>query len=407
MSLRLAMPVRKNEEPVFRKTVYLRAELQEMSAEKILSLIPESVQRQIKAKDSSPVYRAYAIAQEGLSEGTLVGIGNVVKRWVQSAIQKVFEKLKSGLKIFHNHGPDNKHEGRTPIGQLVAKHLQYLKDKLTAIAIVYIKPEFRTLPLDVASIETDISISHDEKITGPDVGDVTGIALGNSFVNQPGFPGAELLGELQAFADRNESIRRKLQMAVEKITLDELKTLVKEEKVKPSDIFTSEQLAEDSFVKGFADSKVQERIGQEFQHRRKTEEKLTVKETEWADEKKKLEEKITDLTKKASSSQVQTLFEQAKEKRELSEQQTKFIEKRLKTFTPENLDTIEKDLDKHLDSELDEFKEYAKTFGIEDETEKKPDVKGEKKGTKEETKIKADAKKSSDVVNPFLPRMDD
>lgn len=194
-------------------------------------------------------------------------------------------------------------------------------------------------------------------------------------------------------------------MSVEKITLDELKTLVKDQSIKPSDIFSHEQLVEDPFVKGFANSKVQERIGGEFEHRKKTEEKLEAKEKEWTDEKKKLEDKITDLTKKASTSQVQTLFDQAKEKRELSEQQVKFIEKRLKNFAPESLETIEKDLDKHLDSELDEFKEYAQTFGIE---EGEKEEKKEKETKEEKPKIKADTKKGSDDVdNPFLPRMDE
>lgn len=406
MNLRLAYDISQFESLPKIIHGHLVLELQEMSAEKILSLIPDEIHNQIKRNDPNPLYRAYAIAHEGKSEGTLVGVGSVVKQWVQSAIRKVFDKLKTGLKIFHNHGKDNRHEGRTSIGQLVAKHLQYLKEKLTAIAIVYIKPEFRTLPLDVASIETDISISHDDKVTGLDVGDVTGLALGNSIVNQPGFPGAELLGELQAFADRNKSLwRRGFQMSVEKITLDELKTLVKDQSIKPSDIFSHEQLVEDPFVKGFANSKVQERIGGEFEHRKKTEEKLEAKEKEWTDEKKKLEDKITDLTKKASTSQVQTLFDQAKEKRELSEQQVKFIEKRLKNFTPESLETIEKDLDKHLDSELDEFKEYAQTFGIE---EGEKEEKKEKETKEEKPKIKADTKKGSDDVdNPFLPRMDE
>jgi hypothetical protein len=72
----------------------------------------------------------------------------------------------------------------------------------------YIRPEYRTLPLDVASIEAQVDMEQNARgeIDIIDVGDVTAIALGNSKVEAPGFPGATLLGNLQAFVEkRNES----------------------------------------------------------------------------------------------------------------------------------------------------------------------------------------------------------
>ena len=64
----------------------------------------------------------------------------------------------------------------------------------------------------MASVEADINI-HDVSgdVRAVDVDEVTGIALGNSAVDKPGFPGATLLGELQAMskeyriADKSQS----------------------------------------------------------------------------------------------------------------------------------------------------------------------------------------------------------
>jgi len=404
MTLRLSYDV--GTKPGLKRHVqgYILLELQEMAASEMLEHIPAETHARIKKQDPNPVYRAYVVAHEGLSHGKIVGAGEMAKRWVQSAIRKIFDKLKTGLKLFHQHGKDNRHEGRTPIGELVGKTTSYIKDKLTAIAIAYIKPEYRSLPLDVASIEADITIPDGEQITSVNVESVTGIALGNSNVNKPGFAGAELIGELQAFVD-NQTARRKLQMAdVDKITIDELRTLVKDERISPSDIFSEDTLVGDPFVKGYTESKIKERIGGEYKGRKTAEETMAKKEQEWEKKEKELTEKISNLTKAASESKVKSLFEKAKEERKLSEQQVKFIEKRLGNFKPESLEYLDKQLDKHLDLELDEFKEYAETFGIEIE-----ESEGNGREKEGEPKIKANIKKEAEgeIDNPFLPPLDD
>jgi hypothetical protein len=54
----------------------------------------------------------------------------------------------------------------------------------------------------VASIEAEIDLNVDGKgnIIANDVNNVSAIALGNSEIETPGFAGATLLGQLQAFA---------------------------------------------------------------------------------------------------------------------------------------------------------------------------------------------------------------
>jgi hypothetical protein len=58
------------------------------------------------------------------------------------------------------------------------------------------------LNLDVASIEANMDLDVDSKgnLVATDIQDVSAIALGNSEIETPGFAGATLLGQLQAFA---------------------------------------------------------------------------------------------------------------------------------------------------------------------------------------------------------------
>lgn len=188
--------------------------LQNMAASEILNIVPQNVYQEIKQRDPNPMFRAYVVGHEGESGGKWVGIGNVMIQWFNKTIQKLVDKLQFGTKIFHNHGPTNEHEGRVPIGELVGKTLKQVKDKLSAIAVAYIYPEFRHIPLDVASLEADINLSAETETSAfeADVQEVTGIALGNSAISKPGFANATLLAELQAFyEERNFSKEDKWQ----------------------------------------------------------------------------------------------------------------------------------------------------------------------------------------------------
>jgi len=180
------------------------AKLQQMAASEITAIIPNDVYTEIKQRDPAPLFRAYVIGHEGEATGKIVGMGAKILHWFSSAINKIVEKLQYGTKIFHNHGPTNENEGRNPIGELVGKVVKTIKDKINAIAIMYIYPAYRDLPLDVASIEADINMNLDDSVHDVDVGDITGIALGSSAVDKPGFADATLLSEIQAFAERTE-----------------------------------------------------------------------------------------------------------------------------------------------------------------------------------------------------------
>jgi len=177
------------------------AKLQQMASSEIMNIIPNDIYEEIKQRDPHPFFQAYVVGHEGEATGEVVGVGRRVLNWFSSAINKIWKKLNYGTKVFHGHNIDSSHKGRQSIGEVVGKAIKTIKDKVHAIAIMYIHPEFRDLPLNTASIEVDVDIT-DDTVHDVDVGDITGIALGNSAVDKPGFAGATLLSQIQAMSKK-------------------------------------------------------------------------------------------------------------------------------------------------------------------------------------------------------------
>jgi len=181
----------------------IKATLQEMADSEIAAMVDPARLKDIKAIDPHPLIKAFVIGYEGESRGNIVGIGNVVKRWFKTMIHKLHEHVAAGVKLFSGHNPTtNEHEGRMSLGEVVGKKFMDIDGRESVAVACYIKPEFRHLPLDVASVETEIAVTTPDefgKVDIVDIGPVTAIALGNSAVDKPGFPGATLIGQLQAF----------------------------------------------------------------------------------------------------------------------------------------------------------------------------------------------------------------
>ena len=187
----------------------IKARLSEMADSEIAAMVDASRLADIKARDPHPLIKAFVVGHEGESRGNLIGVGNVVKRWFRTMIHKLHEKVAAGLQLFHGHAAGtNAHEGRVSLGEVVGKSLKEIDGRESVVVACYIYPDFKHLPLDVASVETDVLLEETNdrtKLDIVDIGAVTGIALGNSAVDKPGFPGATLLGQLQAF-ERQQTI---------------------------------------------------------------------------------------------------------------------------------------------------------------------------------------------------------
>jgi hypothetical protein len=337
-------------------------QIQEMASSEILDHIPASAYKRIKAQDGKPEFRAYVIAHEGESEGKVVGIGKVIKKWARSAISNINDRLALGTSIFHLHEMTNDHEGRKPIGEVVGKALSDVAGKLSSLAFMYIYPEYRDIPLDIASIEADITmpenINPNARAVDVDVEDITAIALGNSQTNKPGFAGAALVATLQEFAD--SASREKPNQGDKSMTKEELKQAIRDAKLKPSDIFGSDEIADDPTVQGV----IRDRRRNEEGFGRRMEEKLEA-------EKKDLQAKISDLEAKLSDKDSRLLktkatdaIKPAIERRKLDEKQTAFVMRNASKFDPKSEESLAGDLDRFLDAQLDEYKTNAEIFGV-------------------------------------------
>jgi hypothetical protein len=359
-----------------------------MAKEDILAVVPKETQDRIKAIDPNPVYRAYAVAHEGQAKGTIIGFGATLKRYVTSAISKIYEKLKAGTQIFFGHGPDNTHEGRISIGEVVGKKIEQWKNKLTAFAVMYIYPDYRDMPLDVASIEADLLIDprNPDEIAGVNVNDITGIALGNSAAGwMPGFEGAEMIAELQAFASQAQQGG----VVDNKITIDEIRTVIKEGKLQPSDIFAAEDITADPVFKGNVNA-MREKLAGEYAHRKRDEEGFDKTRKDLEDKINAKDAEIVGLKKSAAKAMLPALFTKIKGERKLDEKQEKFLLPRIEKFEPKETERVESEFNIFIDEGIKEFNELAEVFGVKAE-------KTEKKGGAETSDG------STAIANPFIP----
>jgi hypothetical protein len=188
----------------------IKARLQEMAESEIAAMVEPSRLADIKLHDPHPLIKAFVVGYEGESKGNLIGMGNVVKRWMRTVIRKMHEKIRAGIQLFSGHAVGtNEHDGRMPVGEVVGKALKDIDGRESVVVACYISKDFKHLPLDVASIETNVALnpsSDGQALDVIDLDDVTGIALGNSALDKPGFPGATLIGQLQAFEEKHRVV---------------------------------------------------------------------------------------------------------------------------------------------------------------------------------------------------------
>jgi len=352
----------------------IRARLLHMAESEIRAMIPPYFLESVKQRDPKPLFKAFVVGQEGQAEAQWVGIGKVVKNWFKDAIGKLVRRIYPGLKLFHNHEETNVYdESRTEIGEVAGSMAKTIDGKFSAVIAAYIYPEYKNLPLDIASVEADILINNDvsDDIHAVDVDDVTGIALGNSAVNRPGFPGATLLGELQAFAGQSQHNKGGGDVD---ITISDVKDFIKAEKVKPSDLFGLDALTDDPSVKGFVDAERKEASSGEYAHRKRTDTKFDEERENWEKEKKKKDDEIKNLKTEGAKIKAADLFSTKAKERKLDDRQKKFVVAKQKDFMPEDLDNLDKEVDKFMDSKLEEYKKTAEIFGH--KTEVKEEIKG-------------------------------
>jgi DNA-binding transcriptional MerR regulator len=329
------------------------AQVLAMADSEVIGLISPRTLRDIKREDPNPVFKVYRVGQEGESRPTIVGVGATVQRWFQSAIEKLTEKLGLGIPVYHNHAPTNTGENRQAIGEIVGKALKNIEGSLSSIAVAYIYPQYKDLLLDVASIEAGVMVPQDRRefdVKDVDISEVTGIALGNSSMNKPAFPGATLLAQLQAMSEKTPQ-------GDHNMTLEEIRKAVQEGKHSPSDVFAPTVLTSDPFIKEHVEEKINNAKGYQIRKVQEYETKVSALETE----KKALQDELASsktsvLKTKARESFEAVLVERPKLKGD--ERLVKFIRKSFeKSFAPKDEAKVKDELNKFVDDQVTEFTE--------------------------------------------------
>ncbi|MFA5379556.1 MAG: hypothetical protein WC455_27610 [Dehalococcoidia bacterium] len=336
-------------------------DLQLMASDEIMQYIPPSTIQEIKAKDAHPLYRAYIIGEEGEAVPVVVGYGGRVLNWLRSSISAMVTRLQYGTKIFFNHAETNEAQGRTAIGELVGKALEYMNGKMRAIAVTYIYPEHRDLPADAASIEAEIELDPTGKSNVVDavhVRDISGIAVFDKSKHKPAFPAAGLIAQLQAW----DSSQIQGGDNMPELSVESIKAFLKNGAVAPSAVFDKPTLLSDQLV----GDHVLAKLNQEYARRMKAEDELEAV-------KKEMPEKITKLETENKTLRQTIITGRAREmaagiftERKLPDTKAKFVTMKLPDFKVEGdvVDdaTIKTQLNSFIDKKLDECATYEKVF---------------------------------------------
>jgi hypothetical protein len=199
------------------------------------------------------------------------------------------------------------------------------------------------------------------------------VALGNSATSTPGFPGATLVGALQAFADAEKKEKHMP-------TTDEIKELVKQGKIKPSDLFSAEDIENDAKSKRILDIAHHDATGQIIRLHNELDqlrEQMTQLTGKHADEVQRLKGEAVRATFQPTLTALIT-------ERKMPDKQTAFVNLRLKTFKSEAEDEagLKSDMNKFIDAAQAEYIDFLKSQGIDPMTVlgKTEDGKREDKG---------------------------
>jgi ribosomal protein L29 len=186
------------------------------------------------------------------------------------------------------------------------------------------------------------------------------------------------------------------------VTIDQLRDLVKADKIKPSDIFGAEVLADDPSVKGLIETENRRAVAGEYAHRKRGEEGFDKTKGELEKQLADLKAEANMLRITAATGKVRPLYDAQKATRKLTEKQATFIEGRLDKFKPIKPEDVEKEFNFYLDSEVDEYGKIAKLMGIEEKVAGGGDKGG---GTGPENQSTGDAvlnKYLDPAKNPFI-----
>jgi hypothetical protein len=343
------------------------------------------------------------VGVEGISHGNMIGAGirkKVNKIWSRDTVKMIADKIP-GSKIFDGHDARN-NDARPDVGRTVHGFTTADSGKVEAQAIGYIKDEsardrIRSGKLDICSIEGDLKLATDgasDSFVVKAVDKITGLALGDSTIESPGFGGASIVTAVQMMAGDGEKKEDPMP-----VTKADVKKFIDDAGLNPSDLFGGEKLSQDKTVLGLLKAAMdEESSGKEKEELEKSnkEKDERIKELEKENLKSKIKDdagpKIKDILKG----------------RNLSEAQAATLEKNTleKLSTDEALDAEK--LDEAIKSAIEEGIQFLKDAGALAE-EKKGDGDGDDKSDKtdgDKTPPPPGSDPGKEKENKLIPKRD-
>lgn len=348
---------------------HFTATLQAMSDDDALAIVDRSLLQEIKRNDPTPKVNVYVIGHEGEAKGPELGRGQRIWRYMRDAIEKMHNAVRMRTPVFVQHMQgSNTHAGRNAVGEIIGKSLRNLGDMLQTLVAVYIKPEYKQSVYDVASIEATVqySLDNDGVANVREFREISGLAIGNSSFDTPGFPGAKLEAALQAFRDYRESGGGN---NMPNVTLDELRQAIKTGNYSPSDLFDDATLTNDPKVI----SHVRTQTKTEYEHAKDVEKRLGEKLDTMREQLKAAETKAAELEAKALSSTHAVIVDKLIGGRKLNEKATEWVKDSLGNFkasdNAKDQNTLESEMTKFIDDSLKRFEKYVGKSTTDSKTE--------------------------------------
>jgi hypothetical protein len=320
--------------------------------EEIFEIVDKSKHQEIISKDKNPLYKKFVVAHEGVSRPRLVGVGKSVLNWTKESIKKVHDLLTDNVYAIAGHTKDNSNsEGKKPLAYVVGKKLEQVGGKLRTVIALYF-PDKERSNYDVISMEAN-GVQLDERNIVNDILSIPRLALGKSNEVQPAFEGAKLIGEYQFFEEIKEEKEKKY------MSPRELKEIIQREGIHFSQLFDIKEVIGEpfkepdgriTFIKG--DDRVLAYINRVIPQPAELEKQLKEKE----DLINKLSTEANNFKRELYKTNSKPILDKYTKERNLSEIQSKYLEKTFQTFEPNPEQDIEKQLDLWSQKQLESLK---------------------------------------------------
>jgi len=372
-----------------KKSLNFVGQIQEMAESQVTSHIGGDRMSAIKDRDPHPMFIGLDVAYEGVSGGEVRGHGNQQKVWMEGAVKGLALALNQGdIGLYDAHVKEGADRNR--MGDVLSGFSGEEEGLLHAYGVGYVKPDgpyrahIQEGKLDGCSVEAAVQfeLTPDGAWIVQGIQEATGVAVINSTFQQPGFSGAGVVAVIQELEKEEEDMEpteEEIQQAVQKMTSEKIRTLISGTSLTPSQLFTADQLQNDTGVKQIS-SQLETDLSSVRQ-------KLTAAEAENVTLKK-------DAVKGTVAS---TVAEKVGELKGLEEGEKAHITKNLMSQDFSGADDLGKAVDEAVQLQAQEINSLRSIYGKEEKVSGAPaedDKQEEKKEEGGDTKVAED--------DPFL-----